>query len=205
MEPSRYHPALVALHWFLAAFISLALGLGMFVLKTIPNSSLQKIEALRAHMIGGVLILALMIARFVIRVLSAKPAPATTGNAGLDRIAKISHLGFYGLVAAMAITGLSTALLADLPSILFGGSGAPLPESFMVYPTRVIHGVIAKVLVALISVHVAAALYHHFIRGDGLIKRMWFGRRWRGPMFAGADRESVHSHATYSEAASEET
>ena len=45
MRPSRYHPALVALHWFLAGFIVLALALGMFVLKAIPNSSPQKLEA----------------------------------------------------------------------------------------------------------------------------------------------------------------
>lgn len=178
MKPARYHPALVALHWFLAVFIVLALGLGMFVLKAIPNSSPQKLEALRAHMTGAAVILTLMAVRFTIRMLSARPEPAATGNAVLDRIAKISHIAFYGLVAGMIATGLATALLADLPSIVFGGSGAPLPASFSVFPTRVIHGVIAEVLVALIAVHVTAALYHHFVLGDGLLKRMWFGRRW---------------------------
>ncbi len=178
MKPTRYHPALVALHWFLAAFIVLALGLGMFVLKAIPNSSPQKLEALRAHMIGAAVILTLMAARFAIRVLSARPEPATTGNPVLDRIARISHLAFYGLVAGMIATGLATAVLADLPSIVLGGSGAPLPASFAVFPTRVIHGLIAKALVALIAVHATAALFHHFVLGDGLLGRMWFGRRW---------------------------
>jgi cytochrome b561 len=178
VKPSRYHPALVALHWFLAAFIVLALGLGMFVLKAIPNSSPQKLEALRAHMIGAGVILTLMAARFAIRMLSARPEPATTGNPILDRIARISHLAFYVLVAGMIATGLATAVLADLPSIVFGGSGAPLPASFAVFPTRVIHGLIAKILVALIAVHATAALFHHFVLGDGLLRRMWFGRRW---------------------------
>jgi cytochrome b561 len=167
------------LHWFLAAFIVLALGLGMFALKAIPNSSPHKIEALRSHMIGAGVILTFMVLRLVIRLGSARPEPATTGNPVLDRIAKVSHYAFYGLVAGMIVTGLTTALLADLPSIVFGGSGAPLPESFMVFPTRVAHGVIAKVFVALIAVHATAALYHHFILRDGLIKRMWFGRRWK--------------------------
>lgn len=180
MRPSRYHPALVALHWFLAAFIVLALGLGMFVLKTIPNSSPQKLEALRAHMIGAGVILTLMVTRLAIRLLSARPEAATTGNPVLDRIARISHLAFYGLLAGMIATGLATALLADLPSIVFGGSGAPLPESFAVFPTRVVHGVIAKLFMALIAVHATAAIYHHFILRDGLLGRMWFGRRWLG-------------------------
>ena len=188
MKPTRYHPALVALHWFLAAFIALALGLGMFVLKAIPNSSPQKVEALRAHMTGAAVILTLMAARFALRVLSARPEPATAGNPVLDRIAKISHIAFYGLVAGMIATGLATAVLADLPSIVFGGSGAPLPASFAVFPTRVVHGLIAKVLVALIAVHATAALYHHFVLGDGLLKRMWFGRRWPAQRRISAER-----------------
>ena len=178
MRPSRYHPALVALHWFLAAFIALALTLGMFVLKAIPNSSPQKLEALRAHMIGAGVIVSLMAVRLALRLRSARPEPASTGLPFLDRVARISHLAFYGLVAAMIVTGLATALLAGLPAIVFGGSGASLPASFDAFPTRVIHGLIAKVFVALIAVHATAALYHHFVLRDGLLKRMWFGRRW---------------------------
>jgi cytochrome b561 len=196
VNPTRYHPLLVALHWFLAAFIVLALGLGMFVLKAIPNASPQKLEGLRAHMIGAGVILTLMAARFAVRLLSARPEPATTGNAALDRIARISHLAFYGLVAGMIATGLATAVLADLPSIVFGGSGAPLPASFAVFPTRVVHGVLAKILVGLIALHAAAALYHHFVLRDGLLKRMWFGRRWPGQRRISGERQPARSHAT---------
>lgn len=196
MKPVRYHPALVALHWFLAVFIVLALGLGMFVLKTIPNSSPQKLEALRAHMIGAGVILALMATRFAIRVLSTRPEPATTGNPVLDRIARISHFAFYGLVAGMIATGLATAALTDLPSIVFGGSDAPLPESFAAFPTRVLHGVLAKALVALISIHATAALYHHFVLRDGLLERMWFGRRWPGRQRFSSEQAPVRSQAS---------
>ena len=195
MKPTRYHPALVALHWFLAAFIVLALALGMFVLKAIPNSSLQKIEALRAHMGGAAVIAVLMSVRFAIRMLSARPDPASAGHPVLDRIAKISHYAFYGLVAGMVATGLATALLAGLPAIVFGGSGAPLPESFAVFPTRIVHGWIAKALAVLISVHVLAALYHQFVRRDGLLKRMGFGRRWPGRRPEPRQDSAVRSHA----------
>jgi cytochrome b561 len=196
VKPSRYHPALVALHWFLAAFIVLALALGTFVLKAIPNSSPQKLEALRAHMIGAGVILTLMMVRLAIRLRSARPEGATTGNPVLDRIARVSHLAFYGLVAGMIATGLATALLADLPAIVFGGSGAPLPASFAVFPTRVIHGLIAKIFVALIAVHATAAFYHHFVLRDGLLKRMWFGRRWTAQERISAEPGHARSHAT---------
>jgi cytochrome b561 len=176
-NPSRYHPLLVTLHWGLAFFIAAALALGMFLLKKIPNSSPDKLHGLEAHMIGGITILALMITRLVVRLSSAHPARATTGVPTLDRLALISHYGFYVLVVLMATTGLATAYLADLFRIVLGHSGAPLPESFSVFPTRVLHGYIAKTLVGLIGLHVMAAFYHQFVRKDRLFGRMAFGAR----------------------------
>ena len=65
---SRYHPALVVLHWLLALLIIAALALGALVMVKIPNSSPMKLEALRSHMSGGMAILVLMLIRLVIRM-----------------------------------------------------------------------------------------------------------------------------------------
>jgi len=37
--------------------------------------------------------------------------------------------------------------------------------------------VISRLLMAMIALHVSAALYHTFILRDGLLRRMWFGKR----------------------------
>ena len=95
----------------------------------------------------------------------------------LDRFAPATHYSFYVLVFLMAVTGYTTALLAGLPDIVFARSGDPLPPIFMIYPTRVAHGLIAALLAGLIVLHVVAALYHQFIKKDGLFQRMFFGRR----------------------------
>jgi cytochrome b561 len=192
-SPTRYHPLLVALHWGLGLFIVAALVLGMFVLKEIPNSSPDKLEALRAHMIGGMAILALMIARLAVRLSTAKPERATTGVPALDRLAVLSHYGFYGLVILMAGTGLATAYLADLFRIVLGHSGAALPESFLAFPTRVLHGYIAKFLVGLIALHVAAALYHQFVRKDRLLGRMAFGHGSSHRTSRSGGRRALHA------------
>jgi cytochrome b561 len=176
-QVSRYHPLLVALHWLLAVLIIAALIAGFFALAAMPNSDPDKISVLRQHMAGGMLILALMVIRFIVRMLTARPAAATTGYPLLDRIAPVTHYGFYVLILLMAGTGFATALLAGLPDIVFAGSGAPLPPTFTIYPTRVAHGYIAMLLVGLITLHVLAALYHQFVRKDGLFRRMFFGRR----------------------------
>lgn len=176
MKPPRYHPVLVSLHWLLALMIVFSLAMGMFSLKEIANASPDKLFALRGHMIAGVLILALMIVRFAVRFVLPRPAPATTGSRLLDRLSVVTHYGLYLLVVLMAASGIATAVQAGLPGIVFGGSGAPLPESFGIYRPRVVHGVIAKLLLALAALHVLAALYHQFVRRDNLLSRMWFGR-----------------------------
>jgi cytochrome b561 len=60
---------------------------------------------------------------------------------------------------------------------VFGPSGAPLPPTLTIYPAFVAHGYIATLLAGLIILHVLSALYHQFIRADGLFGRMLFERR----------------------------
>ncbi|MCC6779438.1 MAG: cytochrome b/b6 domain-containing protein [Hyphomicrobiales bacterium] len=183
MQPVlRYHPFLVTLHWLLAFLIVAALALGFLALAPTSNAAPEKVDALQAHMIGGMLILALMIMRFVVRLLTWHPLRATTGFPRLDRLAPITHYGFYLLILLMVGTGFATAILAGLPDIVFARSGKPLPPDFLVYPTRVVHGYLAWLLVALIVLHVLAALYHQLVRKDGLLRRMAFGRRVASPV-----------------------
>ena len=180
-QVSRYHPLLVTLHWLLAVLIIATLAVGFFLLAEMPNTDPQKIVVLRVHMAVGTLILALMVIRFTVRMLTARPEKATTGYPLLDRIAPISHYGFYVLVVLMVATGFATAILARLPSIVFGGSGAPLPSTFMIYPSFLAHGYIATILAGFIVLHVLAAFYHQFVRRDRLFARMFYGRRASGP------------------------
>jgi cytochrome b561 len=175
--PTRHHPALVVLHWLLAALLLLALAMGTFVLKEMPNASPDKIGALRGHMVVGIAIGALMLVRLLVRWRSRSPAAALTGNQVLDRLGKVAHMGLYLLVFAMAASGMATALQAGLPEIIFGGSGTPLPESFAAYPARWVHGAVATLLLILIGVHVAGAGYHQVVLKDRLLSRMGFGKR----------------------------
>ena len=173
---SRYHPLLVVLHWFLALFIIAALALGALVLAKMPNGNPMKIEALRSHMSGGMLILALMLVRLFVRFRSAHPAPASAGHPSLDRLAWLSHRLFYVTVIAMASSGIIMALQSGLFDIVFLGHGR-LPPDLWAFPIRSVHCVLSRVLMALIALHVIAAFYHALVLRDGLLGRMSFGRR----------------------------
>ena len=136
----------------------------------------QANRALQGHMTVGGLILLLMLIRLVVRLKTAHPAPATTGNAALDRLAPLTHWGLYALVLLMAGSGVAMSVLAGLPDIVFGGVGA-LPVDFNSLLPRFVHGIVAKLLMLAIGLHIAAALYHQFVRRDGLLARMGFGAR----------------------------
>ena len=75
----------------------------------------------------------------------------------------------------MAGSGVAMSVLAGLPGIVFGGVGS-LPVTFDALPPRAVHGIVAKPLMLAIALHVAAALFHQFVRRDGLLSRMGFGR-----------------------------
>ena len=162
--PERYHPALVALHWVLAALILFSLAMGMLSLSRLSNASPDKLFALRGHMVAGVAILVLTVVRLAV-VMGTRRPPA------VSLASRIGHVSLYAAVVLMAASGIALAVQAGLPDIVFGGVGA-LPESFAPFAPRAVHGALAWVLLALIAIHIVAALYHQLVRRDALMARM---------------------------------
>jgi cytochrome b561 len=176
MTTKRYHPVLIGLHWLLAIMVLLSLFMGSRVLAETPNADPRKLELLQAHMTAGGMILVLTLIRLATRLLTPLPPPAPTGHPIGDRLARPAHWLLYTLVIAMAVSGMAMASAAGLPDMIFGESPAVLPADFSHLPERAIHGLIAPLLMLLIVLHIGAALYHHFVRRDGLLRRMWFSR-----------------------------
>ncbi|WP_082597069.1 cytochrome b/b6 domain-containing protein [Pseudovibrio sp. POLY-S9] len=178
---TRYHPALVALHWILALMIFMALVVGGPMMAAMESTDPQKLTGMTGHIIWGMTIGVLILLRLITRFVTKKPAKADTGKAVLNTAAGLTHWAMYALVAGMVLSGLVMAYNADLFAITLGGSGAPLPADLTVYPARVAHGVIANVLTALLVLHVVGWAFHQFILRDRLISRMWFGKRQAAP------------------------
>lgn len=176
-QVTRYHPLLVALHWLIALMIIGMLIGGFFVVSKMPNSDPGKVQLMMGHMIGGVSILTLILIRLGVRLSTARPAPAETGNSLLDKLGRFNHYAFYVVVIVIAVSGIATAKISGLSETVFNHTGAALPEEFDIYPTFRVHAIMNLLLAALVILHIAAALWHQFIRGDGLLRRMGFGKR----------------------------
>lgn len=173
--PTRYHPALVVLHWLLALMLLVMLAGGTFNMAGVPNSDPAKLATLRIHMILGGSVGLLMLVRLVVRLRTAHPEPARTGHALADRLAPLAHWVLYALVLGMVGSGIALSVTSGLPDAVFGAG--TLPESFHAFAPRAAHGLIATLLMLVIALHVLAALYHQILRKDGLMARMGFGRR----------------------------
>ncbi|MEL7343936.1 MAG: cytochrome b/b6 domain-containing protein [Pseudomonadota bacterium] len=174
---TRYHPLLVALHWLMALMILMALAAGGLFLANMPADSPDKVQGLGGHMAFGMAIGVLLVIRLATRLASQKPPHAATGNGVLDRLGRWTHWAFYVLIAGMVLTGLAMAFGAGLFEIVYGGAAQTLPPELADLPQRAAHGVIATALVALIALHLVAAIYHQLVLKDRLLGRMWFGKR----------------------------
>ncbi|NOR52395.1 MAG: cytochrome b [Gammaproteobacteria bacterium] len=178
MTALRYSNISVILHWLIAIMLVIALFMGSTALVNTPNDDPEKIGALTGHMIFGFSITAFMIVRLIVKMKNINPPPMVTGNAMRDKIGVSVHSILYILVILMGLSGFGIALLAGIPDVILGVEGAALPETFNKLLPRLAHGMMAKLLLAMVALHVIAALYHQLILKDNIIARMKFGKRF---------------------------
>lgn len=172
--PKRYHPAHVTIHWLMALLVVMMLGIGKFAMPGVSPQDPQKVMMLQSHTFIGGAIAVMLIIRVVLLFTTKRPAPADAGNAILNWVGKAVHVLLYVLLIGMAVSGLGLFQMANLPAVFSGAQ--PYPPNFFDYLPRGGHGLFSWLLLALVALHVGAALFHQFIRKDNLLARMWFGK-----------------------------
>lgn len=172
----RYHPVSIAFHWLLALAIVGSLAVGLYM--TSLPFSMTRLKLYNWHKWAGVLILVLSAARLLWR-LKHRPPADPPGPAWQQRAAHLAHGALYVLFFAVPLAGWAYSSAAGFPIVLFGV--LPLPDFVPVNrelseAIKPLHKWLAYGLAAVIVLHVAAALKHHFIDRDGLLQRMRPGR-----------------------------
>lgn len=161
------------LHWLI-----LALLIAQFVIAWImPNigRNTPVTTLIRLHFTIGVVILAVAIVRLTWRATHGEPAPLDGVPPWQVRSARVVHWALYLLLLVVPILGWINASWRGRPVALFG---LELPKLIATRApgwqwTGDMHGLLANYLMlALVGLHVVAALYHHFIRRDGVLQRM---------------------------------
>jgi cytochrome b561 len=170
--PDRYGTVAIAIHWLAALLILIVLITGFRSAGT--DDAAAKLAALRIHLPAAVLVLVLTAFRIVWWLgFDQKPDPIAGSPPAQERVARAVHVLLYIVVLGMVASGVGMMVLSGAVPIVVGAASASLPE-FWRYPPRVPHGLGARLMVALLAFHVAAALYHHYVRRDVSLRRIWF-------------------------------
>jgi cytochrome b561 len=127
------------------------------------------------HKSLGVLIFALIVLRLINRIVRGAPIPDPSIERWQKAVSSAVHGSLYVLLLAMPIGGYIANSAYGAPTPFFGlfnippiiGKNEALSEQLFT-----LHRLAGFLLIALVLMHVSAALFHHFIRGDNVLRRM---------------------------------
>ena len=160
-------------HWTTAALVLAQIALGW--LAVCWRFSPFKADLYVWHKSLGILILAVVLLRLSWRLANTTPALPANMPAWESRCARASYVVFYIVLIAMPFSGWVLNSAANVPFRIFW----TLPLPALVEPSKATAGMAALahftffvLLVLLVSVHIAAALRHHFVNHDEVLARM---------------------------------
>jgi cytochrome b561 len=169
----RCGPLTIGLHWLMVLQLS-AVYACINLTNLFPNGSDPQVALESWHFMLGLSVLALVLIRIAARLSSPTPALMPGTPAWQHRVAGLTHLALYALLLGMPVLGWLALAAAGKPVPFFGaelppliGKSAPLASSL-----KRVHETVGVIGYYLIGVHVAAALYHHYVVRDGTIMRM---------------------------------
>ena len=167
----RYGSLAIWIHWLSAAAIVVLFALGVAANAAEPA---LKAGLLRAHVPLGLLVLLLTVLRVVWWFIDRPPAPLEGQPRWQVATEMLVRLLNVAVIVVLGVSGIGLVALSGAGAVLFFGAPGPLAD-FWQFTPMFVHFAMAMALFALVALHVAAALYHHYSRRDGLLARMGIG------------------------------
>jgi cytochrome b561 len=164
-----------SLHWLMAIMVLTMIPVGTIMVREGLDRPTQ--DALFIlHKGMGATLLVLILLRFAWR-LGHRPPPLPASVPRVQALAaRVVHWGLYLFVFVMAASGFARVRLGGFPIELLDALGVPpmLPKNEpLAEIAKGIHATARFGLIALIVVHISAALYHGLVLKDGVFSRMW--------------------------------
>lgn len=170
-QAERYNRVARVLHWLMAALIIGNLAGGM-----LHDTIKDTINLMPLHKSAGLSVLALTLVRIGWRLTWQPPPYPPAMGAWQIRAAQGVQAAFYALMLALPLTGWVMASAGQYPLTWFGLLDVPklgvMRDSALHLTSRSGHEALGWLLIALVAVHVAAALRHHLILKDRVLERM---------------------------------
>ncbi len=160
-------------HWSTAALVLVMIPIGIVMANANVGAAQDTLYHL--HRSIGAVLLPLVLARLLYR-LSHPPPPLPAGiSPSQRRIAHATHWALYGLLLLQAMVGWIATSAYRAPILVFWllelppiwTIDRPLSESLFA-----VHRAMGFALLILIVLHIGAALFHHVVLKDNVLRRM---------------------------------
>lgn len=172
---ARYAPVLRRLHWLMVVLIAAGYLLieqrGLF-----PRGSGGRYAMIQSHYWVGISIFCLAWWRLASRRKHGAPLITPALPVWQTLLSSLTHFALYAFFIVMPILGISAAWL-DGKSVFLPFTKIAIPpllaeNEAWAHTIEDLHGDIGNIFYWVIGLHIAAALYHHFVRKDDTLKRM---------------------------------
>lgn len=157
--PIAYSRTQIALHWLIVILVMVQYATSGSIARThtVSMSGLAPDKSdLFWHVVHnrcGLLIFALMALRLAIRFFRGVPKPIEGTSLMQAKAANSVHLALYATLMGQAFTG--------------------AVASYIWWPMSNVHEILFYVFASLVAVHISAAFWHHFVRKDGTLQRIF--------------------------------
>ncbi len=162
-----------AMHWSVAALVLSLLPIG-FYMSDLPLG-FERFRYVEVHKSLGLAVLALMIGRTLWRFFNPPPALPSGLPVWEYWAARLTHYAIYAVLFLQAAIGMGMVWAANSPLTFFGWFALPSPIS----PNPAIkelakesHELLAFAIIILVAIHIGAALRHHFVLKNDILRRM---------------------------------
>lgn len=168
----RYTRTAISLHWLIALLIAGGFALGVYM-ADLPVSP-QRLRLFNYHKWIGITVLGLVFLRSAWRLLHQPPAMVPM-PAWQARAARAAHLLLYALMFVVPLVGWMMSSAKGYPVVYL--KLWQLPD--LVHKNKElgeilenVHAVLAWSLAAVVGLHLAGALKHHFVDRDDTLRHM---------------------------------
>ena len=171
----KYDGFSMMLHWLTAALVAMVWALGQFMDEFTKGA--PRHAALSVHMVLGLLVGVVVLVRIAWRSAGGRRLPSVD-EGWLNLLAKAVHYGLYLLLVLTVVFGAASAWVHGLS--VFDWFTFPRPAfatRSVVRTVSELHSDLADLLVIVAGLHAAAALMHHYVRRDSVLRRMLPGKR----------------------------
>lgn len=162
-------------HWVMALGVIGLFVLGLWMV-TLNYYSPYYNTAPHIHRSVGILLLILLVLRFGWRLVN--PRPDDNELAPWERMAsRVVHWGFYPLLLALMVSGYLISTADGRPIEVFDWFSVPslVQKKGLEDTAGEVHEILSYLTIAVVALHAAASLKHHFIDRSRILVRMWSG------------------------------